>query len=271
MLVKLVMPYICIQLVACFAESIATGNKTTFTTPVWILWYLYALIIWKMLIPFITTENRKRRIVIFVCSIAAALGAGFDSSIGYEMGLSRIVVFFPYFLLGYYLKDAKQMTSKLYQRYQNLKKEKCLLFLLIIWLIIGFLAKKIDYRWLYGSYCYEALSYGPVQRAGIYLVGMGQIAAWLKLMSRKETVLCQIGQRSMQIYLGHPVFVLVLRNIFTGVPESMVCAIGIIFVLSLDYAALFISVKKLVRICSFKIKGIWAIMGTVQQNNLCSK
>jgi fucose 4-O-acetylase-like acetyltransferase len=188
-----------------------------------------------MLIPFITTENRKRRFAIFVCSIAAALGAGFDPSIGYEMGLSRIVVFFPYFLLGYYLKDAKRMAPKLYRWYKNLKKENCLLFLLIIGLIIYFLAEKIDYRWLYGSYCYEALSYGPLQRAGIYLLGMGQIAAWLKLMSRKETVLCQIGQRSMQIYLGHPAFVLALRSVFKGVPEAMVCTVCIVGILSLDY------------------------------------
>jgi fucose 4-O-acetylase-like acetyltransferase len=234
MLRKLVMPYLCLQWIACFAETIATGKQMSFTTPVWILWYLYALIVWKMLIPFITTEKMMRRLAIFVCSVAVALVAGFDSSIGYEMGLSRIVVFFPYFLLGYYLKDAERMMPKLYRLYKNLKKEHCLLFLLIIWLIVIFLGDKIDYRWLYGSYCYEALSYGPLQRAGLYLIGMGQIAALLKLMSRKETVLCRIGQKSMRIYLCHPVFVLALRSIFTGVPEAVVCAIVIVWGLSLD-------------------------------------
>jgi fucose 4-O-acetylase-like acetyltransferase len=274
MLRKLVLPYLCLQWIACFAETIATGKQMSFTTPVWILWYLYALFIWKMLIPFITTEKMTRRLAIFVCSVAVALGAGFDTSIGYEMGLSRIVVFFPYFLLGYYLKDAERMAPKLYRLYKNLKKEHCLLFLLMIWLIVIFLGDKINYRWLYGSYCYEALSYGPVQRAGMYLIGMGQIAVMLKLMSKKETVLCRIGQNSMQIYLGHPVFVLALRSIFTGVPEAVVCAIVIVWVLSFDYAALFIPVKKLVRIFSLKITAAYDMMlqrSKAQPSNPCIK
>jgi fucose 4-O-acetylase-like acetyltransferase len=273
MLVKLVMPYLCLQWIACFAETIATGNQMSFTTPVWILWYLYALIIWKMLIPFIATEKMTRRLAIFVCSVAIALAAGFDSSIGYEMGLSRIVVFFPYFLLGYYLKDAERMVPKLYRLYKNLKKEHCLLFLLVIWLIVIFLGERIDYRWLYGSYCYEALSYGPAQRAGMYLIGMGQIAALLKLMSKKETVLCRIGQKSMRIYLCHPVFVLALRSIFTGVPEALVCAVCIVWGLSLDYASLFISVKKLVRIFSLKIIAGYDMIqeSKAQPSNPCSK
>jgi hypothetical protein len=52
MLVKLVMPYISLQWIMCFAGTIATGNQMPFTTPVWILWYLYALIIWKKKIVF---------------------------------------------------------------------------------------------------------------------------------------------------------------------------------------------------------------------------
>jgi fucose 4-O-acetylase-like acetyltransferase len=189
------------------------------------------------------------------------------------MGLSRIVVFFPYFLLGYYLKDAERMAPKLYRLYKNLKKEHCLLFLLMIWLIVIFLGDKINYRWLYGSYCYEALSYGPVQRAGMYLIGMGQIAVMLKLMSKKETVLCRIGQNSMQIYLGHPVFVLALRSIFTGVPEAVVCAIVIVWVLSFDYAALFIPVKKLVRIFSLKMSSTYDMIqrSKAQPSNPCIK
>ena len=148
------------------------------------------------------------------------------------------------------MKDAERMIPKLYRWYKKLKKVNCLLFLLVIQITICFLGDKIDYKWFYGSYCYEALSYGPIQRFAMYLVGMGQTFAMLKLMNREETVFSKIGRKSMKIYLGHAMFVVVLRKIFTGVPASAVCAACIVWVLSADYAVLRIRFKKFVRILS---------------------
>ena len=258
--IKLVVPYVCLQGAGCFAKAIITGKRIQFTTPVWILWYLYALIIWKTMIPYISAGNLKQRAAILCGAVALSLGIGYDHSIGYDMGLSRIVVFFPYFLLGYYMKDAERMTPKLYRWYKNLKKVNCLLFLLVIQIIICFLGDKIDYKWFYGSYCYEALSYGPIQRFAMYLVGMGQTFAMLKLMSPKETVFSKIGRKSMKIYLGHAMFAVVLRKVFTGVPASAVCAACIVWVLSADYAVLRIRFKKIVRIFALKMSVMWDIM-----------
>lgn len=256
-LVKQVVPYICLQGIGCFVKAITTGKRMQFTTPVWILWYLYALIIWKTMIPYISTGNRKQRATILFGAVAISLGIGFDNSIGYDMGLSRIVVFFPYFLLGYYMKDAESMIPKLYRWYMNLKKENCLLFLFVIQITICFLGDKIDYKWFYGSYCYKALSYGPILRLAMYLVGMGQTFAMLKLMSRRENIFSKIGRKSMKIYLGHSMFVVILRKVFTGVPAYAVCTACIVWVLSADYAALWIRLKKIVRIFALKMSVMW--------------
>ena len=79
-------------------------------------------------------------------------------------------------------------------------------------------------------------------------------------MSRKETVFSKIGRKSMKIYLGHAMFVVVLRRIFTGVTASAVCAACIVWVLSADYAVLRIRFKKIVRIFALKMFVMWDIM-----------
>lgn len=48
-LVKLIVPYVCLQGIGCFAEAIATGKRMQFTTPVWILWYFSRIFFWDII------------------------------------------------------------------------------------------------------------------------------------------------------------------------------------------------------------------------------
>jgi fucose 4-O-acetylase-like acetyltransferase len=260
---KLLVPYIILQLAACFLKSIIVGYQISFITPIWTLWYLQALIVWKMLLPLITTNNVKLRITIFIGSIAISLVAGLNTSIGYKMGLSRIIVFFPYFILGYYIRDVRTIAPKLHIIYKCFSKRICFTALIIIFSVICLVEKRVDYRYLYGTYSYKALSYSPLERIVMYIIGIVEIITLLKLMSQHKTILSTIGKKSMRIYIGHPLFVIILRRYFNSWQEAIACTVCIVFILSFEYSKLPMYIKKFVRIFLFKMNTIEFIISVI--------
>ena len=102
-----VYPYVVFQILYVLFDRIVLKNDSDmqFVKPYWLLWYLLALVIWNLLIPFVVTDSRKKRAVIMTAAVAMALLAGFDENIGYYMSLSRIIVFFPFFLAGLYSQE----------------------------------------------------------------------------------------------------------------------------------------------------------------------
>ena len=65
-------------------------------------WYLFAMIAWYLIIPLI--RNSKPPVVL-LCSVILALIAGFFKEIGNFLCLSRILVFGPFFYIGYYMEQ----------------------------------------------------------------------------------------------------------------------------------------------------------------------
>ena len=60
-------------------------------------WYIFAMGIWYLISIF--TRNIKKK-YIFIFSVIFALIIGFDKNIGATWALSRIITFYPFFLLG---------------------------------------------------------------------------------------------------------------------------------------------------------------------------
>lgn len=212
---NLILPYVCFQILFSYAsnwEGQGDVQKIQLTTPVWILWYLVALAVWKITIPFIKTENIRSRMLIFAGAVILALLIGHDDTVGYYMSLSRMIVFFPYFLIGYYGKNAKKRNARTYRLYANLRKEWC--FILLVGILMGIccFSEKIDYRWLYGAYSYSAVGYGPLHRAFLYLVGIALSLLLLKMIPHGKSLFSGIGSRSMQVYLGHVFVVAAVRQ-----------------------------------------------------------
>ena len=67
--------------------------------PYFALWYLLSLVFWRTIIYFFRSI---RPLPIIVLSIAISLLAGFHPSIGFELSLSKTLVYFPFFVLGHY-------------------------------------------------------------------------------------------------------------------------------------------------------------------------
>ena len=78
-------------------------------------WYLFAMIAWYLTIP--AVHGRCPALVLGL-SLVLALGAGFFQEIGDFLCLSRIMVFGPFFYLGYYM-ERETMQRLLQNRYRR--------------------------------------------------------------------------------------------------------------------------------------------------------
>lgn len=89
-----------------YAYNVQPLNLARIITPYWTLWYLVSLIFWRLLLQFspkILLDNPKRYIVLAFC-VAAVCGFMIYGRI---FSIQRTINFFPFFLMGYFVKQGK--------------------------------------------------------------------------------------------------------------------------------------------------------------------
>jgi len=173
--------------------------------PHWILWYLWSLFCWRMALPYLKTIRFS-----FVLSIMVSLLAGFHPDCGYFMGISRTLLFLPFFLAGHlYGKQLFQLLQSKRRYFQAV----CLLTV-IGFVIDASMSKGIltsDVRWLYGSFSYHKLNavnwLAPVLRFGLEVLAVLGGISFLSLMPERESFLGKLGKYTMSIYLWHVILV----------------------------------------------------------------
>ena len=203
---RLLLPYLIFQTI--YSVGGFPGNAGLhYTTPFWILWYLLSMVIWHMLVPFIEGGSRRKKAAVFFGSVLVALLTGYDASVGYWMSASRTVVFFPFFVMGYYYGHSEFLKSF----FEKINKYCVIGAGGAAALVICFFSDRIDARWLYGSYHYQAINYSIACRLLCYLFAFVLGAAVLKIFPERESCLSCIGQHTMPVYLVHAVCVMAAK------------------------------------------------------------
>ncbi len=165
--------------------------------PYWILWYLYSLLFWRLLHPLV----QRLPYPIITMTIVALL-AGFFAPIGYVLGLSRTIYFFPFYLIGHSLKATpRHMFSEKFS-------SKWVQFLLLLLLIgVTYLCRNMNAEWLFGSYAYShfavPLWQGPIVRGSIYIVSAISSIVFFKLVADMNQRLAHLGRNTLYAYLWH--------------------------------------------------------------------
>ncbi len=208
-LTNIVCPYIIFQILYTYFEVYFlenTGLKLTFTKPVWLLWYLFAILCYYLLIPVIETQNKKSRIIIMLMAFAISLISGCDAAMGYLFSASRILVFFPFFIMGFYCGQEKNIIKNIFGMEKSNKYGFCLLAAVIYIVSVVYILKQgiISKYMLYGSYSYEKAHYSIYIRFLIMLIAIGFIIFFLLSMPNKRIpVLTNIGSYTMPVFLLH--------------------------------------------------------------------
>lgn len=197
----LVYPYVLFQVLYLLFDALVIKEDIAsftlqFTTPYWLLWYLLAMILYYLLLPFI--EGIDHRIV-FVSACVLSIAAGFDQTIGYYLTLSRFFTFLPYFCLGVILGKAD--IGRL------LKNKAFRIITAIVALTVCFLLhdqELVSFGMLYGAYSYAAAGYSFVVRLLLLLAGINWIFFFLcNFPQQKLPLISSVGKHTLILFLIH--------------------------------------------------------------------
>ena len=203
--------------------------------PIWILWYIFALAIWNSLLVIVkklkTTKNIYAYIIVAFAFLLSLI-CGYIDEIGYFLSLSRIVTFFPFFLLGYFSKNTNIGIVK-----KDDKNDKKICFIAIICIIYFISIPSINRIWLYGSYSYRNGGYNIIFKFFSSLFSLCMIFVFNNFVSNKETLISIAGKNTLFIYLLHGIIIKILFFYMKGIlvinNVLVVCAIFIILTIAM--------------------------------------
>ena len=259
---KFLYPYILFQMLYLVFQNIVLQHKMAYqiSTPYWILWYLFVLMAWNMLIPLLEKLQRWEYLVMAM-TVVLSLGIGYLDSIGRTFSLSRMIVFFPFFVMGYYyrLNQSKGQygsISKTIDRYRDENKYKridkhwIMFSIVVLGVILSICIKNagtINRNWLYEATAYAESSYSIYFRLFHIIMAVLWIGILMILMpDRKLPIVTQAGMNTMSVYLLHGFIIKSLADskvIIQLLEESMINTTGletiVLLIISVIIASLF--------------------------------
>lgn len=210
-----------------------TDLENLFIDPHWPMWYLVAVLLWRLATPLFRSLSPTRAVTL---AVAVSLSAGFYA--GLTLDLARVLGFLPFFVLGLHLTP---------ERLERLRTPMAGRSALGVFGIIAVAAALVDVvansEWLYYSKLYSDFGadgpVGPVEalliRAALLALGAAGAFAFLALVPRVRGWFTEMGAATMVVYLGHGFFQKAAE--FAGV-DSWVIAHPVVGFLVITAAAL---------------------------------
>lgn len=204
----------------------------TYGTPHYHLWYIVSLGFWYGITLIIDKLklNTVGKWVIFITIFATSylsrwytdaivdiVRGYYDNFSSYTLSYQRTLSFMPFFFLGYFL-NKKWLTLF----YNSIKNRLITLVLLIITMLITFLYVESSYgiesvfRGSFGIRWYlddgDGFSIYLLKVTIHYMLAFGVCYLLFNLISSEENIFTRWGDRSLSIFLFHPVFIFIIRQ-----------------------------------------------------------
>ena len=215
----LCLPYLALQSLYIFfaRQMYGPGLPLQFSQPYWLLWYLFALAVYTLMLPVYDLSSPGGRAAMTAAAFLLAVLAGFDQSIGYPWSASRILVFQPWFLLGFYAGRRGRAGQPPKERSRGFLLGTALLTagtcLVLEYLLVR---SGVPGQVLYGAQSYQAAGGSWEWRVlsmacagSVILLLFGVAARGLRL---RIPVLTTLGQNTLSIYLFHGFVVRFIQN-----------------------------------------------------------
>ncbi len=180
-------------------------------------WYVFALAIW-LVMTFILKNINPKYLIIF--SVILGVIIGYDSNVKEVAVLSRIIVFYPFFLLGFYV--TKESLKKFVDKIHEYKfKILSLITLACVFTICYLFSEDLMFLKMFftGQNPYEYIDIpidvpctGAVCRIFGYLIAIFMSLAVMCLIPRRKTFFSSFGSKTMQVYVLHYLVILLYFN-----------------------------------------------------------
>lgn len=172
-------------------------------------WYAFALFVFSLSMVFLKRYDRKWTLCVL---IIMGLMIGYDESISDQFALSRIIVYFPFFYMGYCADSDKLIEMS--------KKKGIVLGAATILIVMTiFVYKNIEsIYWfrplLTGRNPYiklgDYMKYGAILRLLYYIVVSILVLSVVIVVPNVNCFLSKLGKRTLQVYVLHYSVILIL-------------------------------------------------------------
>lgn len=243
---KLLVPYVIFQILYTGYYFLIgkEGWQADIFYPHWALWFLFSLFSWHMLLIWF---KKMPALIGLSISIGIGLIVGYFGEIGHTFSLSRTFVFFPFFLMGYWLTQNHVMWLK------QIQLRIAAIVVMAVVAVAIYFAPDFNTGWLLASKSYSSLglpAYGIMARLLVYVtstVMAASVIAWIPATRNRLTVL---GTRTLYVYLLHGFFVQLFREADWFAVNSIIDLLGLAVMSALIVVVL----------SSRPIRGVWEPM-----------
>jgi len=252
---SLVVPYLVFETIWTGIHWAISGTLSLdYTTAWWTLWFLVALVIWRLLLPLLVALRFPMAISL-VLSVAAGYVGGLDD----RFALARTLGLLPFFVLGWKLKQwglTERWMSLRPGVVRRVRAAAIVLFGIVAVVIAANIAlwrELLVRRFLlydedYGSFGYEQWWAGALR---LVFIGIAMLLcfAFLVLIPRTTTPLTALGQATLYIYLLHSFVLYPIRewSWFQGNTSLWVLAAAVGMSLALPFLLGSPIIKRVVR------------------------
>ena len=222
---KYLIPYVVFQtLYGIFDVYVIKEEEFHFLESYYVLWYILALAVWNFVLPLFKTEgNKRKQNILLLGSVVIGLVVGYVDWIGKAFSLSRILVFFPFFLAGYYIRQ-ENLGSKLIETGRIYKGKKWARTICIVLFFLAFsgiyLVSPVINTWAlfgYTSYAFQGytvlfrmIQYGMASVLGIML---------FVIMPGEKVYGKRLAPNLMAVYYSHVPIIKCLEK--SGITERL--------------------------------------------------
>ncbi|NMO96705.1 acyltransferase family protein [Paenibacillus lemnae] len=197
---SLVVPYFLFETLYTLFDYYTQGlDKLDFTYfyPYWILWFMFSMMLWKMLLPYLLILKHPLWITI---SMSVMLGYSLD--VDYYASISRTLYFLPFFMLGFFFK--REWLDLLKTRRVQLMS---FLVLAAGAVLLYGLMPILPTGWFYGAMPYLALDlemwYAGIYRVLTYGFTVLMGLCVLSLIPSSRQPFTDLGVNTMYVFLLH--------------------------------------------------------------------
>jgi fucose 4-O-acetylase-like acetyltransferase len=205
-----VVPYIIFEcLLALFRVRVGGEHlEDLFADPHWPMWYLAALVFWRLLTPIFLAMPASVGLTI---AVALSLGSGLITGpMSDLLDLTRVTGLLPFFVLGLHATPSGL---------ERLRAPSARWFaagtFTVFWVVTSFVDELASTEWLYYRTPYEDLGVGEVRgmatRLVLLVLAVAGSFAFLALVPRVAGWFARLGAMTLVVYLCHGFVVLGLE------------------------------------------------------------
>ncbi|MDF1479677.1 acyltransferase family protein [Leifsonia sp. H3M29-4] len=219
-LTDILLPYFVMEAIWTLVQFLVEGKREfNPTNPSWTLWFLLALGIFRLILPYLAIVRWP-----LLFAIITSVSVGYFDNVDSTFSLSRAIGILPFFVLGW-----KMRTWGLVDRWRAAERVTWWVRGLSIVVLGGWLAvvasnirlfREIDLRfWFFYDDSYRGLGedqwWAGLVRLGLIALAVLLSAAFFALIPRSATWYTTFGQATMYVYLLHSFVLYPIRE--TGV------------------------------------------------------